>query len=132
MTTLEKFIEFYKKMHLVHNKCHIPSTIKIKYFLDKDQHLKFLQDMLLEDEKYIQNMEIIKEEDVKTWIAQASVINNLLEDLYKLNPPKVTEVESQLAVHEVTVRLLEPIDYRTISEEANAWDDYSSRPAGPT
>ena len=49
-----------------------------------------------------------------------------------MTPPKVTEMELQLAVHEVTMGLLEKIYYRTISEEANAWDDYISRLAGPT
>ena len=76
-------------------------------------------------------MEIVKEEYVNTWLAQASVSNHILEDIYKLTPPKVTKVESQLVVHEVNVRLLEPIDYRTILEEANAWDDYISRKTGP-
>ena len=57
---------------------------------------------------------------------------NLLEDIYKLTPPKVTEVESELVVHGVAVRLLDPIDYRTITEEDNVWDDYISRPVGPT
>ena len=44
----------------------------------------------------------------------------------------MTEVESQLVVHEVAVRLLEPMDYQTILEEAKAWYDYISRLAGPT
>ena len=69
---------------------------------------------MLEDEQYILKMEVIKEEDVKTWIAETCLSNHLLEDLYKLTPPKVTEVESQLAVHKVTVRLLEPKHYQTI------------------
>ena len=77
-------------MHLVHNKCQIPLAAKIKDFRDKDQHLKFLQGRLLEDEQYILNIDMIKEEYFKTWIAQASVNNHLLEDLYKLTPPKVT------------------------------------------
>ena len=92
----------------------------------------YLQDRLHEDEQKIQKFESICEELVKTWIKQASVSNYLLEDLYRLTPPKVTAVATQLVVHEVTVRLLEPIDYRTISEQSNAWDDYISIPAGPT
>ena len=132
MKTLEKCKEFYKKMRKVHNKFQIPLAAKIKDFPDKDQHLKFLQDRLLEDEQYILKMEVIKEEDVKNWIAQASISNDIFEYLYKLTPPKVTELESQLDVHEVNVRLLEPIDYRTITGEGNAWGEYISRPAGPT
>ena len=92
----------------------------------------YLQDKLHEDEQNIQKIEIISEEVVKTWIAQASVSNYLLEALYRLTPPKVTAVETQLVVHKVTVRLVEPIDYQTITEEANAWGEHISRPAGPT
>ena len=77
-------------MLLVHNKCQIPSAAKIKDFPDKYQHLQFLQDMLLEDEQYIHNMDIIKEDDVKTWLAQAAISNRRLEDIYKSTPPKVT------------------------------------------
>ena len=61
-----------QKMRMVHNKFQIPSATKIKDFPHKDQHLNFLQDRFLEDKQYIQKMEIIKEEDVKTWLAQAS------------------------------------------------------------
>ena len=77
-------------------------------------------------------MEIIKGEDVKTWLSQASISNHRLEDLYNSTAPKLTEVESQLPMHEVTVMLLEPINYRIIKKEANAWDDYISRPNGST
>ena len=69
---------------------------------------------------------------VKTWIAQAYVSNFLFEDLYRVTPPKLIEVESQMEVYEVTVRMLEPMDYRIIEEEANAWGEYISRPVGPT
>ena len=103
---MKKCAEFYKKRFLTHNKCQIPSPSKFKDFPDKEQHLKFVQYRFLEDEQNILKMEVIKEEDVKTWIAQASVSSHLLEYLYKLTPPKVIEVESQLVVHEVIVRLL--------------------------
>ena len=77
-------------------------------------------------------MEIIKEDNIKTWLAQASINNHHFKDLYKSAPPKVIEMESQLVVHEVAMRLLELMDYQTISKEARVWDDYISRPAGST
>ena len=76
-------------------------------------------------------MASISEEDVKRWLAQYAVNNHLLEYLYGLNPTKVTEVESQLAIHEVNVILMETIDYQTIAEEANERGEYISRPVGP-
>ena len=94
--------------------------------------MAYLQDRLHEDEKNIQKIEIINEEVVKTQIAQAYISNYILEDLYRLTLPKVANVETQLVVHEVTVRLLEPIDYQTITKEANSWGEYISKPAGPT
>ena len=48
-------------------------------------------------------MEVVNEEDVKTWIAQAYVSNHILENMCKSSPEKVTHVETQLAMHEVTV-----------------------------
>ena len=63
-----------------------------------------------EDELNIHKIEGITEEAVKNWIVQASVGNYLLEDLYRVTPPKMAEIKSQLAVHEVTIRLLDPLD----------------------
>ena len=63
-----------------------------------------------EDELSIQTIEGINEKSIKFWIAKASVINCLLEDLYRVTPPKMAEIKSQLAVHEVTVKLMEPLD----------------------
>ena len=63
--------------------------------------MAYLQDKLHEDEQNIQKIEIISKEVVKTWIAQASVSNYLLEYLYRLTPTKVTNVETQLDVQEV-------------------------------
>ena len=83
--------------------------------------MKCLQDRLHEYEQIIQKIEGISEEVVKTYIAKASVSNYLLEYLYRLTPQKVAEVESELAVHEITIRLLEPVDYWTIAEQENAW-----------
>ena len=61
---------------------------------------------------------------VKNWVAQTTVINFLLEDLLKVTPPKAAEITSQLAIHEVTVRLLEPMDFRTIVAEVDAWREF--------
>ena len=44
----------------------------------------------------------------------------------------MAEIESQLVVHEMTIRLLDPVDYRTIVEGANAWVEFIERSAGPT
>ena len=44
----------------------------------------------------------------------------------------MVEIKSQLVVHEVTVRLLEPLDYKTIVAEAIAWGEFIERPTGPT
>ena len=77
-------------------------------------------------------MEFINEEDVKIWIAKASVNNQILENVCKSSLEKVTHVETSLAMHEVTMQMLEPINYKTITEEANAWGKYISSLVGPT
>ena len=105
---------------------------KINDFPNKDQHVAYLQDRLYEDEQYIQKIEIFNEYDLRTWVAQASVSNYILEDLYRTTLEKVTCVETRLGVHEVIVQMLEPVNYQTIAKEANAWGEYISILVGPT
>ena len=81
-------------MFIMHNKCRTSSADKIKEFPGKYQHLKDLQDRLQEYEQRIQKIESIIEEVIKKWIAQDSVSNFLVEDLYILTPPKMAEIES--------------------------------------
>ena len=64
--------------------------------------MKNLQEKLQIDEQGIQNIERINEEAIRNWVVQASVHKYILEYLLMLTPPKVKEIESQLAKHEVT------------------------------
>ena len=74
----------------------------------------------------------IIEKVVNNWVAQVTVSNFLLEDLLRVTPPKAVEIKSQLAIHEVTVRLLEPMDFKTIVAEATAWKEFIVGSAGPS
>ena len=129
--TLERCVYFFKRMRTMHNKCHTYSVERIQEFPDKDEHLKYLQDRLCEDELSIQQIEGITEKVIKYWIAKASNKNFLLEYLYRKTPPKMAKIKSQLVVHEVTVRLLEPLDYKTIVVEADVWGEFIGIPVGP-
>ena len=42
------------------------------------------------------------------------------------------EIESQLSKHEVVVRVLEPAEYKVISEQAQAWGVFIKTEVGPT
>ena len=42
------------------------------------------------------------------------------------------EIESQLSKHEVAVRVLEPVEYKVISEQAQAWGVFVKTHTGPT
>ena len=55
-----------------------------------------------------------------------------LEDMCRSTIEKVTHIETQLEMHEVTVQVLEPINYKTIVEEGNAWGAYVSSLERPT
>ena len=44
---------------------------------------------------------------------------------------KSTEFKSQLAMHELIVGLLEPMDFRTISANVAAWKQFIERLVGP-
>ena len=66
--TLKKCDDFYKKIHQVHDKCHLSWVAKITDLPSKDHHMVHLQDTLKEDIQYIQKIEVVNEEDINTWV----------------------------------------------------------------
>ena len=97
----------------------------------REEHLKNLQERLQKGEESISNLEAVSEEDIRIWIIQASAHKLLLEEYLRQNVPKVKEIESHFSKHEVAVRVLDPAEYRIISEEAQAWGMFIKTPAGP-
>ena len=121
---LERCMDFYKRMITTHNRCQTFVAKRIQEFLDREEHLKYLQVRLQEDELGIQQVKGLNEKEVKNLVAQDAVSNYLLEDQLQVNPPKVAEIKSQLATHEVTVILLEPMDFKAIAAEAATWKEF--------
>ena len=76
--TIEKCKEFYKRMCMTHNRFQASVETHIQEFPSKEKHLKNLQDKLQAYEQNIQNIEGITEEEIKTWVAQASVHKYIL------------------------------------------------------
>ena len=97
----------------------------------KEEHLKNLQEKLLKGEEIISKLEAVNEEDIRIWIIQNSGHKLLLEEYLRQNVPKVKEIESQLSKNEVAVRVLEPAEYRIISEESQAWGIFIQTPDEP-
>ena len=118
---LERCMDFYKRVLTTHNRCQTSAKKIMQEFPNHEEHLKYLQDRLQEDELSIQQVKGITEKAVKSLVAQAVVSNCLLEDQLRVTPAKTTELKSQPAIHEVTVRLLEPMHFKTIVAEADAW-----------
>ena len=92
--------------------------------------MKYLQERVQEDKLSIQQIKGITNKVVKNWVTQAAVSNYLLGDLLKVTPPKAAEIKSQLAIHEVTFILLEPIYFKTIATEVDAWRKFIGGSAG--
>ena len=94
--------------------------------------MKYLQDKVEEDELSIQKIKGITEKVVNNWVAQSLVSSFLLKYMVNITQPKAVEINSQLAIHEVTVRLLEPIDFKTIVAEVDAWREFIGETTGPS
>ena len=99
---------------------------------DKYKCIAQLQDRLHEDIEYIRKVESFTEEDIHHFVGKASVNAYLLEGMCKTAAEEVARIETELSIHEVTLQLLELIKYKTIVEEANAWETYISSMAWPT
>ena len=69
---------------------------------------------------------------IKSLVTQATVSNCLLEDLLRVTPARVADIKGQLAKHEVTVRFLEPIEFKTIASDASTWKQFTSSLNGST
>ena len=76
--TMEKCMEFYKKVLTTHNRCLTSSMKRLQEFPDQEEHLKCLHDRLQEDELHIHLVKGMNEKVVKGLVAQAAVSNFLL------------------------------------------------------
>ena len=94
--------------------------------------MKYLQDRLQEDGLKTQQVKGIFEKEVKSLVAQVTINNFLVEDQLRVTPPKSTEIKSQLAIHEVIARLLEPMNFKTISVETSTWKYFIGGSVGPS
>ena len=119
--TLDKCMKFYKRVLTTHNRCQTSAAKRLLECAGQEEHLKYLHDRLQEDELNIQQIKGLNEKIVKGLVAQAAVSNCLLEDHLRVTPQKVAEIRSQLAMHEVPVIILEPMDFRTIAANAATW-----------
>ena len=102
--TMEKCMEFYKKMLTTHNRCQTSSAKRLQEFPAHEEHLKYLHDRQQEDELHIQLVKGLNEKVVKGLVAQAVDSNCLLEDHLRVTPQRIADIKSQLSKHEVTVR----------------------------
>ena len=94
--------------------------------------MKYLHDILQEDELHIHLVKGMSKKVVKGFLAQDAVSNFLLEDQLRVTPQRVVEIKSQFSTHEVTTRFLEPIDFETISTDVVAWKQFLSGLTEPT
>ena len=77
-------------------------------------------------------MDAFTEEDIHHFVGHAYINAYFLEDICKAMEKGVGHIETQLSIHEVTLQVLEPIKYKAIDEEANAWEEYIFSVEGPT
>ena len=77
-------------------------------------------------------MDAFIEEGIHYFVGQDSVNAYLLEDICKIVADEVADIETQLLIHELSLRFLDPIKYNTIALEVNACASYISSVVGPT
>ena len=82
-----------------------------------------LHDKLQEDAEYIRKREYFNKEDINHFVGKDFINAHILGDMCKSSTKKV----AQLAMHEVSVQVLETIKYKTIAEEDIVWVVYVCR-----
>ena len=130
--TIEKCVEFYKGIQLVHHQCLILMDTPDQVFPIRGEHLQNLQERLQKGEDSLARLEVVSEKDIDTWIIQASGHQLKLEEALGQSIPKMKGIESQLSKHEVAVCVLELAEYKVISEQTQAWGVFIKTQSGPT
>ena len=78
--TLDKYMNFYKRVLTTHNICQTSATRRLQEFPRQEEHLKYLHDRLKEDELNVQQIKGLNEKIVKGLVTHAAINNCLLED----------------------------------------------------
>ena len=65
-TSIEKCLEFYKGIQLVHHQCLILRDTPDQVFSVKGEHLHNLQEMLQKGEENLARLEVVSEKDIET------------------------------------------------------------------
>ena len=115
-----------------HNRCQTYSTKCLQEFPAQEDHLKYLDDRLKEDEINIKLVKGLNENVIKILVAQATDTNFLLEDQLRVTPSRVEDIKSQLSKPEVTARFLDPTNFETIVVDVVAWNQFMNESIGPT
>ena len=66
-------------------------------------------------------MDAFKKEYIHHIVGQDSINAYVMEYICKDTTEGVEHIETQFSVHEVTLKVLEPIQYKAIDEEAKVW-----------
>ena len=77
-------------------------------------------------------MDAFTEEYIHHFVGQASINAYFLEYIFKATTEGVAHIETHLSIHEVALQVLDPIKYKAIDEEANAWVRYIFSVTWPT
>ena len=102
-----------------------------QFFPVREEHLKNLQERLQRGEESISRLKVVSEEEIKIWVIQELDHKVLWEEYLNHSTPKVEEIKSQLSKHEVAVCVLEPAEYKVISEQAQVWGVFIKIQTGP-
>ena len=63
--TLDKYMDFYKRVFTTHNRCQTSATKRLQEFLGQEDHLRYLHDRLQEDELNIHLVKGLNKKVVK-------------------------------------------------------------------
>ena len=84
--TLDKCMEFYKRVLTTHNRFQTSSTKRLQEFPRNEENLKYLNDRMQEVELIIHQVKGLNEKIVRNLVAQDGVSNCLLEDQLRVTP----------------------------------------------
>ena len=101
-------------------------------FLEHSLFLEILQKRYHEDEKRIQHIKALDEQNLRNEVDHSTISVQLLEDQLFLSAARIEVIRNQATKFEINIRFLEPFEFESIASESSAWKKFLNSQVGPS
>ena len=96
-------IEFFRRILITYNRFRVEAEERIDAFPDHNLFVEILQKWYQEDEKRIQHIKALDEQNLRNEVDHSAVSVQLLEDQLRLSAARMEAIKNQAAKFEINI-----------------------------